>query len=255
MLDNPAGRLRALMEEAKSISADVKRLRAWRTLLCPEDENAPTSAVLSRLAEMMQLPAAIRSAVDASDADDAYRELLLKDLPDWEKAFGNALLQFDGLWATFLTQFSLHHYRSLEHLDLYLSRHKGGESISEEDLDDLLIKTGDLAADVRTSALDDDVKHFLLQNLERIRHALEVYRISGTEAMVDAFESVMGSLTIEHMQGKPRLSRVEDSPLRQRFNGVVHSLYRLVHFAYMGRQLSAAAVPALEEAIERVTGS
>jgi hypothetical protein len=91
-LDNPAGRLHALLLEVHAANRQnfgVSAWDAWARILVPEQP--PTSgAVFVALAELLQLPGAVRDAVAALDTDEEEKAELVEDLDKIEVGLEHA---------------------------------------------------------------------------------------------------------------------------------------------------------------------
>lgn len=200
--NNPSGRLFAIMKEGLGISDDTPGSEAWRQLLLcayvtAEDEHAEVlqqHVLLVRLGKLVSLPAQIRQEIE--QLEDVNQEFYLRHIGRFEHALLHRI-RFDAKWKHFKDAINGEHMMGLEACDELLSRRRPEPALDDEVLKDLLKQFDDLFEQVTHAELDGDVREFLLTHIERMRHALQTYRISGVRPVIQALEATVGSAVLQ----------------------------------------------------------
>ena len=182
----------------RKIPDDRSTSDAWRELLDVGGEGEPDSALLSAYADVIRLPHEIREGVTAAAPDKADR--VLKHLPSIERAFRGVLHgNWKGVRAN-LTDAAVH---GLEWADDVLSAASRENSLNPEAVADLRGKVRSLIDDIASADdLDDDLRLFLLDHLERVEEALLRARVLGPEAIRRAVEGAAGGWLMRTTEGK-----------------------------------------------------
>lgn len=195
MLDNPAGRLRAVMEVAQSVSRENSGADGWQRVLRDDDEDMLELHILfERLGLVVALPASIRREVLA--VEDVNHELYLRHIGVWEQAFSSRI-RFDAQWAHFMEVFLGEHLYSLETCDELLSRMRHEPTLTPEFLMEVSGELDDLRERLLAAALSPDVLAFLLTGLDRMRDALRHYRFTGMWPVTTALEASLGAAQLQ----------------------------------------------------------
>lgn len=198
-LNNPAGRLHALLSEAGVLNyVEKDRVRTkWAKVLGVEKEDSPT--LLLRLSEIMNLPAQVREAVEA--VPDIDHEMYLKHLPNVESAF--AKMSLDVIWGSVAKELDKATMYSLEVCDDLLSRHHPEPMLPGDERERIHKEVRDLFEDVRTNEEDEDLREFLLRHLKAMDDALQEYKISGAPPVEEVVQAAMGDGFLHYIRGQP----------------------------------------------------
>lgn len=254
-LNNPAGRLHALMLKAKSIDANSTGAEAWRQLLTwdqaetgdsgeePEEESQPLElhVLLERIGELVALPAQIRREIER--VPDIRHEFYLRHIGVFETAFRERI-RFDAAWNHFVNPIQTAHLEGLEACDEVLSRRRPEPTVPDEVLEELVKEFDTLFDRVSEAELDSVVQEFLLAHIEHMRHALQTYRISGIKPVLSALEGAVGAAVLQ-----PDLTdRVKETPEGKQFwkkMGHAFAALQAVHTTYQLAESVAAHLPML----------
>jgi hypothetical protein len=106
----------------------------------------------------------------------------------------------------------------------------------------LLTQVEALYSDIWTSDLNEDLKKIVLENLQKIKTAVNDYRIRGADRLQDALATVIGTFA---MVGPIDAADVSDgSKALQRFSKVVDLLMKIVTLAKATKPLLKAGLEA-----------
>lgn len=194
-VNNPAGRLLAVMERAGSVSLKNSGANAWQQVLRDDDEEPlELHSLLERLARVVVLPAGIRHEVGS--IDNVKHDLYLRHVGVWEQAFSSRI-RFDAQLSHFMELFKPEHVYCLETCDELLSRERPEPVLSSDFVGQVVQDLDELRGRVVQSDLDHDVRKFLLTGLDRMREALRHYRFSGVPPVIDALEASLGAAHLQ----------------------------------------------------------
>lgn len=206
---DPASRLRSLLLAARDTNAGLLR-EGWATLLDVEVTDRAT--LLSRVGDVVALPNQIRAAIQDVAPD---HEELTDRLPEIEAAL--SMLNLDGQkWNDFRTRYSDAALDQLRYVSRELRRYGTYPSTTREELDKLRQQAQDLIEDVLQADLDSELRDYLLRHLQRVREALERFRVLGPEAVDDAIRQATGDLHL-----RPDLDDKRGHPLAKSFGALL----------------------------------
>lgn len=203
-LSNPAGRLLLALVSAKAWSgqsqnAHKSAIEMWRAALkLPDDSSDPI--VYHRIAGLLQLPGEIERHIERLRLDKRTY------LDEWRDEFSRSVTHAHSTQAlafhknlpdsciTCLTFVSQRLYEA------------GVEThIPVKELAGIEKEVHSLSDSVTASTLPDELKEFLLRQLELIQRSIQEYRISGSGQLDRAVRTVIGSLALEKDVAKPAL--------------------------------------------------
>jgi hypothetical protein len=186
--NNPAGRLYAILAEAKQTQDNVQLKTMWAKMfdVAPDD----TAGLLAFFVQVMGLVAQTRRAIESlTDVDkDAY----LRPIVQIERAFTRA--NFETHCAEFKGIINDSVMVALDFCSDKLSRVAAEEMIDATVLRELLSDVQDMIEEILGSTMDASLKAVILDHLEAIRRAILQYKISGAEGIKRAMDSGVGSL-------------------------------------------------------------
>lgn len=187
--NNPAGRLLRLLETGQKKPEGKRASEVWAELL--RAESGDFADVLRRLGIVQQLPYHVRDKI--SRIDDIDTELHLRWMPQVEKAFGS--FQLRSPWKNFITHIDEPTLMALSFCNDRLSRQEEG-GFNDEVVRDSIREAEEIRQLVHESNLEKSVRDFLSKHVSNIHHSLEEYPISGPEAIEEALQITIGSVTI-----------------------------------------------------------
>lgn len=240
-LDNPAGRLYALLEEAdvppKGNDSTPVRHR-WADVLGIHRNDLPT--LLARLSEVMALPSQVRAAIESVPEED--KERFLEPIPKIEQAF--AKLNLAQQWKQFAEPITQNVMTGLSFCDWLLSKSSPEPVIGDEQRERIHEEIRDLRDDVRANEEDDDLRRFLLRHLNAMDEALHEYKLSGAPPVEEAIHAAVGDSFFRFLRGEtlPRNSRWD------RFWLAAHRLSIALHIVTAGIALPQT-VSSMEESV------
>lgn len=185
--NNPAGRLYKLLFEAKRLPDKITVSEAWSKVVgCENDPVLVTKAVV----QMYTLSQEIQSLIRIRDG--LNHNLYLSSFDKLEQAFFP--LNLSAHWQSakqYLTDDAL---ARLQFCAEELSKFYSEESLPEEDLQDIINKTDGLFDSLYKSDLPDSIRLILLEEVGRIRNALNMYKITGAKGLKQALQSTIGAV-------------------------------------------------------------
>lgn len=193
--NNPAGRLYKLLSEAKKLSDKITVAEAWSKVIgCENDPALVTQAVV----QMYSLSQEIRSLICMRN--DLVHNAYLHSFDKLEQAFFP--LNLGANWEIakqYLTDEAL---ARLEFCAIELSKSYSEELLSIEDLQDIINRTDSLFDSLYKSSLPDPIRLILLEEIERIRNALNMYKITGAKGLKQALQGTIGAVVANNEELK-----------------------------------------------------
>ena len=236
--DNPAGRLDEILKRLKPETEKEQVGDVWaRALDVPK---ANMALLLKRMGMVHQLPLEIRQAVGGLHLAEPNK--LLWFMPKLEQAL--AVTNFRAPFQTTVGQHLGADVRNgLGALSAVLSGYGAGASVAfdPEELKELRDQIVNLIDDVRESDLPEDLRHFVLEQLDDVLDAIQDYWIAGVEPVRDAVQKAVGATVLT--DGESR--RLEKRPLGKRFLEILHIAIAVVSLASNSLELADAAEPIL----------
>lgn len=219
--NNPAGRLYAILAEAKRMQAKVPLRQIWAQTFGVEAEN--TAEVLVLHADLIML---IRDArLQLAGIDDLDQALYSRPLDRIEQVFAAANLE--AQWGGLANKLDDKAMTGLEHLAEVMSRRKPEKVAEPDELSELLKTVEKLMSDVVGADLPQQLKTVIFESLEDIRHAIKTYKISGIKGLIRSLERAAGAGIVFQSEFRAH----NDKPVVERFSGVVGKLNQVVALA------------------------
>jgi hypothetical protein len=231
-LDNPAGRLHALLSAYNdAVVADRTRREAWALVL-----GVDASVVLMQLWEVEALLYSTYAAVARSDKSDAFRASFRHHVEHWGEPF-----------KTDLDYPSAHLDKSalvaLDTISSFLSE-SASEGVLPETGEIQSLKDELLAVIQETKETEDapiEVRQLIVERLYQIVWALDHVHIGGPDAVKAAVERLAGSLVITGPE------TATSAPARR--SG---KIIKKVWFAFLSGPVVEAALEAWPDVAERI---
>jgi len=194
--DNPVGRLVAILHRAKERSSDLGKTEArigWAVVFeLQGHQNSPSREteveICWRLIELRKLIAEAEKVIQQSEAPHAKRYLR----PFARLRTMVPLTDLSGAFAVPINEITESDMDLLEMASDELSSRHSESVVEEGELEALREQIDELFDRVKQSDLDEDLKIFILNQLESIRRAIAEYQIRGTERLQEALAEIVG---------------------------------------------------------------
>ena len=184
---NPAGRLHKILVIAKQQHDSKKVRNVWSEVLNVElDDAAITKAVV----ELYSLTHQIKSLIKMKDG--LNHELYLNSFNRIESAL--IPLNLASGWSSVKVHLSEEALTRLQFCAEELSRFYAEDSLSEEELKSVIERIEALFESVYSSKLPDVLRFALLEEVERLRNAIVMYKIKGAKGLKDALQGTIGAV-------------------------------------------------------------
>ncbi|MBH8579024.1 hypothetical protein [Bisbaumannia pacifica] len=186
---NPAGRLHKILSQAKRHPDQEKVRDVWAKILGVEpDDVVVTKAVV----ELYSLSNEIQSLIKMNDK--LNHELYLVSFDSIVRAFFP--LNLASSWSSVKKHLSDEALTRLQFCAEQLSTFYSEDTLSEEDLQQIVEKTELLFDAVFSSSLPDALRLSLLEEVERLRSAISIYKIKGAKGLKEALQGTIGSVVV-----------------------------------------------------------
>jgi hypothetical protein len=184
---NPAGRLHKILSKAKAQPDNQKVKVAWSIAIGVEgDDIAVTKSVI----ELYSLSQEIQSLIKMND--NLNHKLYLSSFHRIDRAFFP--LNLSTTWQGVKQHLTEEALTRLQFCAQELSGFYSEESLSEEDLADIIKKTDELYDSLYNSTLPSALRLTLLEEVQRIRNAISLYQIKGAKGLKEALQGAIGAV-------------------------------------------------------------
>lgn len=187
-INNPAGRLKSLLDKGRGIDKATRLSQAWAQIL--EVDPKDKSTLLKHIGSLLALPADVRKEVTSLPELD--HSVYLRWMPKVEKAFG--ILNLDMKWEQFYQHFTPEVMFGLDVCSEVLSRQAGQAELDEGQLTKLLEDVSSLLKELHSSDLPADLRERLAMHLVAVEDALKEYRIRGSRPVEAEVERLIGAV-------------------------------------------------------------
>ncbi|WP_428025814.1 hypothetical protein [Arcobacter sp.] len=186
MKNNPAKRLLIILEEGKRIPTNMNCKEVWCKLLEVEDRNN-LSLILSRLGKLMELPDII-----IKDIIKHYPEQ--KSYKHWSTRVNNSFSKqnLNSSWLTFIEGIDEHAIEYLRMSSALLDNNSDEELLTSEQLLNIKKNIDGIINDILDSDISENLKKYIIKYLRKILIAIEEYKISGIEPIIESLETTLG---------------------------------------------------------------
>lgn len=184
---NPAGRLHKILVKAKKFPDQEKVRSVWaKTLDIEENDIDVTRSVIELYSLSQETQSLIR--MNSSLNHDLY----LSSFHQIEKAFFP--MNLASTWQSPKRQLTDEALTRLQFCAQELSGFYKEETLSKEELADIVAKTDQLFDALYSSNLPDSLRLALLEEIQRIRNAISQYKIRGAKGLMVALQSTIGAV-------------------------------------------------------------
>lgn len=213
---NPAGRLHELLSQAAKNAEQTKTRDVWASVLdCDAEDDAE---ITKRVIEVYGLTREVERLVRL--IPDLNHDLYLASFNRIEKALFPLHLQ--NAWNQSKQALTPDVLTRLQFCAEELGKHYTEESVDAEALEEIARLVSVTFEAVEFSEIDPALRLALLETLEGIRHALATYRIRGAKGVMEALQSLLGSLVVNN-EGLVNLKGQNDDVL-ERLGKLIDSL-------------------------------
>lgn|GEM_PF-1654781 len=184
--NNPAGRYYEILRAAKGKGDDLKVRQMWSQVLGEDEKN--DSAITRKVIEVYQLGEEVKSLIGINES--VNKELYLSSFPQIERAIFP--LNLNATWKAQKQQLNDGVMTRLQFCSELLSSIYREEQLQDEDLDQVTKLIEELFDSVLSSSLDGGIRITLLEEIERLRSALSMYKINGAKGLKHSLQSTIG---------------------------------------------------------------
>ncbi len=241
-LDNSAGRLHELLDQAKS-KPEGSGLNVWgRVFGVATQQNLTPEMEVQTLEHVIQLRMLIdQTERQISNIGDDDPSAYLKPFSRIKDLTRPSLL-ITSNYGTFLNLVSDGDMGLLELASQRLSSLQQERVVPLEEMQELLADVNALFDEVEASSLPDVLKSFILRQLERIRRAIQEFRIRGPERLDEVLRDIMGDLVLNADRMRETQDEVEARELNKLWQIVIR-LANLIHYAPATIKVISAIAP------------
>lgn len=232
---NPAERLYSILDQARR-HQQGSALQIWAEVFEIDlDSPEGTRKAIRQIALMHDLVEDIRGKIRAMDTN---QNLYLRRFDKIEQAI--KVDQLGAGWNSFSAHLDEATMINLEHCSELLSK-----SFAENDIQDEIIEikqqVDNLCEEVLASALSEDVKAFILDELEIIRRGIAEYRIRGAQGLREALATNIGNIWLN----KNMVATEANAGVVKRFGKILLDIDRCTAAAMRLKALTVTIVKAL----------
>jgi hypothetical protein len=212
---NPAGRLHQILVKAKNYPDQKKVGEVWAAALGVEQED---SVITRSIVELYGLSNDIQSLIRMNE--NLNHELYLKSFQSINQAFFPLNLRAN--WNSVKPYLNEEALTRLQFCAEELSRFYTEDSLDEADLQEIVEATELLFDAVYSSDLPDALRLILLEEVERLRNAISMYRIRGAKGLKVALQGTIGSVVAN--QDELKESASENANVIERLGNLIDKL-------------------------------
>ncbi|WP_428354144.1 hypothetical protein [Methyloprofundus sp.] len=184
---NPAGRLHKILSGAKNQPDNKKVSEVWSLALNMENNDIDLT---KGVVELYKLSQEIQSLIKMNNG--LNHQLYLSSFVRIDKAFFP--LNLASNWSSVKPHLTEEALTRLQFCAEELSSFYSEETISEDDLKDIIDKTDELFNSLYQCSLPDTLRLTLLEEVERIRNAINMYKIKGAKGLKEALQGTIGAV-------------------------------------------------------------
>ena len=186
---NPAGRLYRILSNAKG-QQDTKTVKeVWALAIGIEEDNVQ---ITKGVVELYSLSQEIQSLIEMNER--LNHQLYLSSFNQIDQSFFP--LNLNSNWKSVKQYLTDEALTRLQFCAEELSKFYSEESLSEDDLKDIITKTESLFEALQKSTLPDTLRLSLLEEVARVRNAINMYTIRGAKGLKEALQATIGSVVV-----------------------------------------------------------
>lgn len=191
LYDNPAERLRVILERGKQLKPEFSCRRAWEELLQAKPDDSDD--LYAKLGKFMALPRQIVQFLQTNfPAQLAGTEHWRSQL---NTAFTNQNLS--GQWATFISHVSTQSIAQLSITAALIQAKSSTQLVNDQDLEGIATAIHELIVEVDKSDLSGSLKNYVARELTELIQAIRDYRVSGAVPVLKQAEAMVGHTLLD----------------------------------------------------------
>ncbi|MBU2986805.1 hypothetical protein KO528_15680 [Saccharophagus degradans] len=190
---NPAGRLHKILSQAKSRPDKAKVRDVWAMVLGVDQNDA---LVTRAVVELYSLSNEIQLLIKMNE--QLNHKLYLKSFSSIDRAFFP--LNLSANWNSVKQHLHDEALTRLQFCAEQLSDFYAEDTLSEEDLAEIIEKTESLFKAVYSSSLPGALRLSLLEEVERLRSAISMYRIKGAKGLKETLQGTIGAVIANQVE-------------------------------------------------------
>lgn len=203
LIENPAARLLAILEEGKTIPANQSCRNAWNKIL--GTEALPDKFLLSRLAKVIELPNQTSELLELLNTSKNLERANQYWINQVNGGFINQKL--NGAWDSFISGIDERTIDALTHTTELLETKSTIKSDAPQDLSEIKSAFQKLLDEILINEeLDKDVKRYLVRSLQRIIVAIDEHFISGYTPIIEAIETTIGYAVLDSKTSEKKVA-------------------------------------------------
>jgi hypothetical protein len=235
---NPAGRLLAIVEEARKLSDETSIQQAWERILGVDKNNH--SQMMFRLGHVMLLPEQAMAEIREHypDEEDAQKH--------WVGQVNKALFQGTHTgqkWNGVKQHLDNHTVQYLKMAAAMLKMVQGERLLGSDQLDTMRSKLNDILEELEAHNLSRSAKAIIRSHLNAILSALDEYKICGKQGIEEASHRAVGELAVN----RELREEVSNTPVGKKFAAVLILIFGIVGGANDSLQLAGSVPKFLED--------
>ncbi|MGY2365604.1 hypothetical protein ACW9IO_23880 [Pseudomonas azotoformans] len=186
--NNPTGRLFDILTAVKRRNDTIQTRAVWSDAFGCEPND--TAALLNCIADLIRLVAEAKDATMRLIKGD--QAIYLAPFPTIEAMLSR--LNLDNQWQGSKVHLNEKTMMGLQFGDHALAFHYGERQFDDELISGFIRQLDELLKQCLDSDLSENLKKLFHRNLEALRHALIVFKISGASGLEDEIDRVTGSI-------------------------------------------------------------
>jgi len=240
---NPAGRLHKILSTTKRQPDGKKVLEVWADAIGIEKDNV---TVTKGVVGLYSLSQEIQSLIKMNA--QLNHDLYLLSFKNIDRAFFPLNLGAD--WKSVRPHLTDEALTRLQFCAEELKRFYSEESLADEDLEDIIKKTDQLFETLNKSKLSDTLRLTLLEEIQRVRNAISMYKIKGAKGLKEALQGTIGAVVVN--QEEIKKSKNENAEVIKRIGELID---KLDSFTSRALKLKRMLTKPIRFLLEKVTDS
>jgi hypothetical protein len=189
--DNPAERLRNILDQGRQIGHDVRCRSAWADIFGIDPANG--DELYSKLGKVMALPRETVMLLSTNFPRQVHAAKHWRDQVD--TAFNNQNLA--GQWATFIGHIDHNTVNQLSLTADLIESRLSAKLVPDNDLKQVLSGIHELIAQIDQSDLSVKLKNYLSRELADLQQHVRDYQVSGALPILRQAEALVGHVIVD----------------------------------------------------------
>lgn len=185
--NNPAGRLHTILVDALRKNEKDQTRKVWANVFGIEEANE--TEIIRSLLSLQELVEEVHSLIENNSQLNS--DLFLKSFPNLRRAVSAQNLT--NPWSSYKAGLNPETMTRLEFCTEVLSGEYGELSITADELEELKKLLSAMVEFAEQSTIPDELKVFVLVQLEQLRRGIFDFKIHGARGIRAAMESVIGT--------------------------------------------------------------